>query len=282
MLKILFYLPLALFGLVSYSQLECPTLVSPPNGSVNIPSSTNISWAESPGASGYLLTLGTSPTSDNILSKTIYMVNYTEEIDFPANSTIYVTITPFNDMEIASGCPKYSFNTKEKCWLYLSPQRDIVVCENYQLPDLPSANQYNTETNGTGNILQAGDIITKDQIIYIMTDTGSCWEQSSFSVIIDPTICIDPAKIMVYPKFFTPNGDGINDLWHPNWADLNPTLRSAVFIYDRYGKLVRQLDFDSPGWDGSSHGTPLPASDYWFTMELGDNNFLSGHFALKR
>jgi len=282
MRKMLFYLPVALFGLVSYAQLECPTLVSPPNGSVNIPSTTNISWTETPAASGYLLTLGTSPTSDDILSKTIYMVNYTEEINFPTNTAIYVTITPFNDIEIASGCPKYSFNTKEECWLYLYPQRDIVVCKDYRLPDLPSGNQYNTETNGTGNTLNAGDIITKDQLIYIITDTGPCREQSSFSVTIDPTSCIDLTKIRVYPKFFTPNGDGINDLWHPNWADLNPTLKSAVFIYDRYGKLVRQLEYDSQGWDGSSHGTPLPASDYWFTMDLGDNNYLSGHFALKR
>ncbi|MEQ9582903.1 MAG: hypothetical protein RIM68_12210, partial [Arenibacter sp.] len=83
MRKQLLYLSIALCGLLSHAQLECPTMVSPADGSLNIVSPTIISWSETPSASGYLLTLGSSPTSDDILSKTIYTLNYSEEINFP-------------------------------------------------------------------------------------------------------------------------------------------------------------------------------------------------------
>lgn len=373
MRKILLYTTLFLCSLVANGQLDCPTLVSTANGSTNIGSPTIISWSETPSASGYLLTLGSSPTSDDILSKTVYMVNYSEEINFPTNATIYVTITPFNDMEIASGCPKWSFSTPQECDFYINPKKDIsvcyaenvgtkgilvdfasiereligtqedllltyhdligntidlnqlmpnpnsspytllvrasdtkgcyketifslrlvsppyvdvlddvVVCESFILPALSADNRYFTESDGTGNELQAGNRISSNQLIYILNQVGSCLEQSSFNIIIDPNVCNGQANIMEFPKFFTPNGDGINDVWQLNRAELNITERSPVFIYDRYGKLVRMLEFDSQGWDGSYDGLPMPSSDYWFFVNLGNNKSLSGHFSLKR
>jgi gliding motility-associated-like protein len=76
----------------------------------------------------------------------------------------------------------------------------------------------------------------------------------------------DPIPFLVvgYPKFFTPNGDGVHDSWNVYGIDQlsNPT----VFIFDRYGKLLKQLDINA-GWDGTFNGRDLPSSDYWFKLE---------------
>jgi len=93
--------------------------------------------------------------------------------------------------------------------------------------------------------------------------------------------------VMGYPKFFTPNGDGSNDLWQIQGIEMlnNP----QVFIYDRFGKLISQLDSRNPGWDGTFKGLEMPSSDYWFRLTYTDSTgqdvearYLSSHFSLKR
>ena len=86
------------------------------------------------------------------------------------------------------------------------------------------------------------------------------------------------------PRFFTPNGDGANDLWHV--INITKKPNSEVRIYDRYGKLLKVLPSSSPGWDGTLNGKPLPSTDYWFIADINEGNegtrHKTGHFALKR
>ena len=86
-----------------------------------------------------------------------------------------------------------------------------------------------------------------------------------------------------FPKFFTPNGDGINDFWQfipPPLAAGNAL--DTIYIFDRFGNLIVQIDPVSLGWDGNFNGQPLPSSDYWFKARDNMNNEIRGHFALKR
>jgi gliding motility-associated-like protein len=55
-----------------------------------------------------------------------------------------------------------------------------------------------------------------------------------------------------------------------------------VFVFDRYGRLLSQLDNNGPGWDGTFKGSPMPADDYWFRVELDDGRAFDGHFSLMR
>ena len=89
----------------------------------------------------------------------------------------------------------------------------------------------------------------------------------------------DEVTLIDYPKFFTPNGDGFNDFWQVRGVSGLPY--SKIFIYDRYGKLLKELSATSSGWDGSLNGTPMPSDDYWFSLYLEDGREVRGHFALK-
>ena len=86
--------------------------------------------------------------------------------------------------------------------------------------------------------------------------------------------------VLDYPRFFTPNGDGYNDLW--KIKNLYLYNKAIITIFDRYGKLLKQLNASSSGWNGNYNGIPLPADDYWFNINLVEKNTIKGHFTLKR
>ena len=124
--------------------------------------------------------------------------------------------------------------------------------------------------------LQSSNVFTNvnpgDHVVTV-TDSNGC---SNLSTTI---------SIIGYPTYFTPNGDGFNDFWNIIGLENQPS--SKIYIFDRYGKLIKQISSKSLGWDGTFNGALLPASDYWFTIEYiepqtTDLKVFKSHFSLKR
>jgi gliding motility-associated-like protein len=91
------------------------------------------------------------------------------------------------------------------------------------------------------------------------------------------------ALVVNYPKYFTPNGDGFHETW--NITDLQEQLQANIYIFDRYGKLLKQIKPSGNGWDGKYNGTEMLSDDYWFTVSYLKNNETKefrAHFTLKR
>lgn len=92
----------------------------------------------------------------------------------------------------------------------------------------------------------------------------------------------DAIQTITYPNYFTPNGDGYNDTWV---IRLPSEYNGLITIYDRYGKLIKQISSYGAGWDGTFNGITLPSTDYWFKVEYTENNTrkeFKSHFSLKR
>lgn len=89
-------------------------------------------------------------------------------------------------------------------------------------------------------------------------------------------------SVIGFPKFFTPNQDGFNDTWQVYGVSSQFQPKSVIYIFDRYGKLIKQLDPKGPGWDGTFEGNLLPNSDYWFAVTLEDGRVFKSHFTLKQ
>ena len=89
-------------------------------------------------------------------------------------------------------------------------------------------------------------------------------------------------SILGFPKFFTPNGDAVNDTWQIKGMTPENQIISPILIFNRYGKLIIEIDTRSIGWDGTLNGSDLPSNDYWFRVTLNDGRVFSSHFALKR
>lgn len=89
-------------------------------------------------------------------------------------------------------------------------------------------------------------------------------------------------SVIGFPKYFTPNNDGINDLWQVYGINEEFQANSIIYIFDRKGKLLKELNPLSSGWDGTFIGKLMPTSDYWFSVTLQDGRSFKGHFTLKR
>lgn len=137
--------------------------------------------------------------------------------------------------------------------------------------------------NGIGDYEYSLDgIIFQDSPIFNVSKGGV------YSVTIrDKNGCsneILQTHILTYPKFFTPNNDGYNDIW--KIEGLIPEMKPKISIFDRYGKLIKVMHLKDIGWDGIFNGVNLPSDDYWFSIEYttteGISAIFKSHFSLIR
>jgi gliding motility-associated-like protein len=107
---------------------------------------------------------------------------------------------------------------------------------------------------------------------------------ANFDLTIGEKFCKIQTKIIdseiFIPTVFTPNGDGKNDLWSIPSLALRP--ESKVFIFDRFGRLLIEYPGTYSGWNGLIGIYPATAGDYWYVIQLKDNQVLKGNFSLIR
>jgi len=148
--------------------------------------------------------------------------------------------------------------------------------------DFSNPNNITVTISGIGNYLYTLDhgVPQESNVFYNVTLGPHIIE------VIDLNGCASAIKTIVIidaPLFFTPNNDGYNDTWHI--TGVSQLTGTVVYIFDRYGKLIKTLNHSSPGWDGTYRGEHMPSNDYWFLAKVkkGDIEFeVKRHFALKR
>jgi gliding motility-associated-like protein len=160
---------------------------------------------------------------------------------------------------------------------------DIATINSIDIIDLTDVNSITVNTSGKGIYEYTLDAP------YGPFQISNLFENVAAGIhdiyIIDKNGCGTITKqvaVIGVPKFFTPNGDGYNDYWNVKGVNTSFNSKSIIYIFDRYGKLMKQILPSSQGWDGTINGEPLPADDYWFTVKLDDGREAKGHFSLKR
>lgn len=140
-----------------------------------------------------------------------------------------------------------------------------------------------TVLNGIGNYEFSIDGITFQESPTFEVTKGGIYTVS----IRDKNGCsneILQTHIVTYPKFFTPNNDGHNDVWKID--GLIPEMKPIISVLDRYGKLIKVIRIGDMGWDGVFNGVNLPSDDYWFIIEYttteGISTIFKSHFSLIR
>ncbi|WP_298898510.1 T9SS type B sorting domain-containing protein [uncultured Psychroserpens sp.] len=160
-------------------------------------------------------------------------------------------------------------------------ENDIILSEdNFETTFYLSHLDAENGTNEISNIyyLQSP---TQEVFIKVANEQG-CYTISNFYLDIDCFTNIEILSI-VFPKFFTPNGDNLNDFWNIKGATERIKRESTITIFDRYGKVLFSFIPDSIiGWDGTFNGLQLPSSDYWYVFKVKSGLKKTGHFTLKR
>lgn len=117
----------------------------------------------------------------------------------------------------------------------------------------------------------------------IFNNVSSGYHQIS---LIDNYGCASDTTILISlplvpDKFFTPNGDGTNDLWTIKNIESEP---SYIYIFDRFDRKVAEFNpGEFHGWDGNYNGHQMPSADYWYLIRSASTGeSINGHFTLFR
>jgi len=358
----------------------CTQLISPENGATNVPLTPLLEWEPVAGATGYRVSIGSTPGGTDVLDNALFFTNSTLVLEFDPNQTFFITIVPFNDAGNAIGCTEESFSTLLGCGPFLDADTGefITLNPNLEFPEVfsfcenadpliltapPGADGYRwfqVDEFGFTQLLSEDTDVTIQETgeFYLeaynnVSQTGGiieCTTQLDFSVVSSEVATIDnliindtalglditvevsgtgdyeyaidnidgpyqdsnvfrgvtPGTHTIYvrdkngcgiveetfeqdltvegfPTFFTPNGDTINDFWQfVQPIEGETIILLSIEIFDRYGKLLQQIDQNGPGWDGTYNGRDLPSGGYWYRAVEDDGDVVHGNFTLKR
>lgn len=243
-------------------------------------------------------------TSVNLVVNELPVINLEEEyflcdlepyleLSFPGN---------FNSWEwtnragsILSATSEVNLIDEGEYTLRVTELKNNIICENQfsfqlirsQLPVITIINYKELSDDNFIEVLVSGDGIFQyslDGVNFQESNTFTNIQGGVYSVMVrDTKGCGEDEKsvtVVDYPKYFTPNGDAINDLWHIKGIANYP--QAKIYIYNRYGKLLKSFGTKDSGWDGSYGGKRMEESDYWFQVVLDNSTEFKGHFSLKR
>ena len=115
-----------------------------------------------------------------------------------------------------------------------------------------------------------------DNVIYtlsVISDQGC---------VATDQVLIKVLKLPEVPNTFTPNGDGVNDLW--NIKNLSNYPNPIIQVFNRYGdKIFSSFSADEITWDGKFRGTDAPVGTYYYIVKPGSGRgVVSGSVTILR
>lgn len=145
---------------------------------------------------------------------------------------------------------------------------DIKTLQPLTLTDISTnLNELAVEaTGGDGDYTYAFNGVPQSSNIFMISSSGLYTVTVTDGKGCEEAIQIEAEFIDVeIPNFFTPDGDGNNDIWRIKHSETYPNM--FVYIFDRYGRKLKE--FVGQGeWDGSYAGEDLPAGGYWCVIKL--------------
>lgn len=145
--------------------------------------------------------------------------------------------------------------------------KSIAAGETVQLDGSISGNYSSFQWSPISSMLNPTSINPSVQptqsIQYILTGISSfgCGNYSD-------TVLVNVFQELIIPNAFSPNGDGVNDLWKVRGLETYPD--AVVSIFNRYGQSILKQKGISVAWDGKRNGQSLPIGTYYYMIELNN------------
>ncbi|WP_373017816.1 T9SS type B sorting domain-containing protein [Muriicola sp.] len=212
----------------------------------------------------------------SVLGSIMYALDSTDPADMQLNPD-FTNIPPgshYVAVSHANGCMitlDFEIDSFEPLTLTLEQNNINEITAVAAGGSAPYTFYFNGEDNGEDNTYYITETAT--HTVRVVDSLGCEMEAQIFMEFIDIEI----------PNFFTPDGDGMNDLWIPRNMEGFPEI--LIKIFDRYGREIGVMSIDHTGWDGTYKGNELPTGDYWYIVKLNgerDDREFVGHFTLYR
>lgn len=193
----------------------------------------------------------------------------TQSIDVTQNGTYTVTVT-----NNATSCSK----TLD----ILVTGSEIATIQDIDIVELSNNNSVEIIVTGSGDYVYSLDNEDGYQTSNLFENVTMGFHIVYIKDLKGCGVVEKEIAVLGVPQFFTPNGDGINDTWNIKGANDKFYSNSIIYIFDRFGKLIKQIKPFGPGWDGKYNGQVLTSNDYWYSIKFDDGRSAKGHFSLKR
>lgn len=221
-----------------------------------------------------IVNAGLPPGTDPSLFNYLWSTNdQTETINVSQSGTYMVTVT-----NAQTGC------SKDRTVDVIASGAAII--ESIDVNDASENNTVSINAEGDGDYEYAIEI---DGIISSYQDSSTFTDvPPGFHTVYvrDKNGCLpittQNISVIGFPKYFTPNGDGFHENWKIDGISDQVSANTLIYIFDRFGKLIKQVRASGNGWDGTFNGRPMPSSEYWYRVELEDGRILTGSFSLIR
>ena len=285
---------------------NCTSIISPSSGSTNVALNSTISWNAIANATGYFISIGTTSGGTNFVNNfdNGNSTTFNPTTDFAQNTMYFVTITPYNSAGNATSCASESFTTQTivtipNCTTLVSPSSgstNVALNSTISWNAIANATGYfisygtNNAANNIENMVDVGNVLTYNPPTNFPEQTQIYVVITPYNILGNATGCnlqyfdtetsvVEIPKVVLFtPSFFTPNGDGFNDIWQIE--DPKNEVKN-ILIFDRFGKLLKTIAGDG-NWNGTFNNQKLVSDDYWFVIEKKTGELLKGHFTLKR
>jgi gliding motility-associated-like protein len=207
--------------------------------SINPGGATNLVWYKDPSPTS----IGTGETINLSTAGQYYVVASDAHCSSKSDMATITVITPVVEA-FASTNP---VEEGEPVTLFVAEPEGTY---SYVWQDLTGGNTH----NGPSWLITPN---TSGSYIVNATQNG-CMVSATIELIVQEELSI--------PHAFTPNGDGVNDIW------LIPGIESysntVVRVFNRWGAEIFTASGSFEGWNGTNNGTDVPAGSYYFIIEL--------------
>ena len=206
-------------------------------------------------------------------TSTITLPQVSPTISVNSAGTYTVTVTTLAGCSLTRTIPVYA--------------SDIATIQSIDIEELTDINSVLVNVTGSGRYEFAIDDPTKYQTSNLFENVSIGFHTVYINDVYNApnSSCGRISKeiaVLGAPRFFTPNGDGIQDYWNIKGTSKQFNYKTEIFIYNRFGTLIKQITPGAIGWDGTFNGTPALSDDYWYVIQLSDGRSAKGHFSLKR
>ena len=227
----------------------------PASAYISTPTGSTYDWFHTNTAIGLTVAIGTSNTPEFTATNTTLFPDTTIVSVIPTlnncsgdtvNYLIVVILTPFANIlpSIFTGKPPLTVPFDNGSTINNNYDWDFGNGETSSLFSPPNITYENSGT-------YLATLVVTDPI------TGC---SSSAQVTIE----VLGELIIITPTIFTPNGDGINDIFN---AVIENSESYSMTIYNRWGTSIFETNSLETGWDGTRNGTKLSEGVYFFLIE---------------
>lgn len=128
------------------------------------------------------------------------------------------------------------------------------------IADVPGATAY-TWQDGSHDTTMT---VTSPGLYWVRVSVNKCVNSDSIHIIACPVV-----TYFYLPDAFTPNGDGLNDVFRPIGTEI---VDYHLIVFNRWGQLVFESSATEKGWDGTFNGSKCEPGVYTYTLTYRDNS----------